>query len=224
MSEFAIYLKKFLEKNELKIEVFADKVGVSFGLISHYVTDKRKPSYKFLEKFFNSFNISEKEKKEVINMIELEKIPVSIKKLKNIESQIINETTSKYLKLDLFVQGHLLSIDDVITNKKYIYEGKTLESDVHKDCFFIKLDSEKSLMPRGGYLLIDPLQKEVINLKVYLIEFQDKEYLKRIVKPKIDSNMLVLKSLNDGTDDIYVQKEEIRIKGRAIKFNYEEDL
>lgn len=98
MSKFSNYLKDFLEGHDLKLESFADKTGVSFGLVGHYVNGRRSPSYKFLEKFFKAYNIKEAEQKKIIEMIELEKMPESLKRMKETTENINNTQLSVILK------------------------------------------------------------------------------------------------------------------------------
>lgn len=198
-----VVLKRLRESRGLTILELAEKSGTSNGAIGEIERGKTTPRQKTLEKISEALNLTEKEREELFLSILSDKLP-------------------KYSKVELFVRGHILTNDDLIKNVKYVYEGKTFEDDVHKDCFFIKLDSENSQMPKGGFLLIDPYQKEIINSKVYLIKYEEKEYLKRIIQTKKD--IIVLKSLNNGTNDIYTQIEDIEIKGRAVKLNYEEDL
>lgn len=201
----SVVLKRLRESRGLTILELGEKSGTSNGAIGEIERGKTTPRQKTLEKISEALNLNAKEREELFLSILSDKLP-------------------KYSKIELFVKGHILTNDDLIINENYIYEGKTLHDDVHKECFFIKLDSEDSQMPKGGFLLIDPFQIEITNLKVYLIEFGGKEYLKRISKvPKVEGT-LVLKSLNNKTEDIYVKEEEIKIKGRAVKFNYEENL
>ena len=199
-----VVLKKFRESRGLTILELGAKSKTGNGTIGDIERGATTPRQKTLEKIAEALNLTKKEREELFLSILSDKIP-------------------KYSKIELLVKGHVIGNDDQIEAKNYIYEGKTLEDDVHKECFFIKLDSENSQMPRGGVLLIDPLQVDIENLKIYLIEMEGRQYLKRIRKIK-DGSFLILKSLNDNTDDIDVKIDEIKILGRAVKFNYEVDL
>lgn len=201
----SVVLKKFRESRGLTIFELGEKSGTSNGTIGEIERGKTTPRQKTLEKISEALNLNEKEREELFLSILSDKLP-------------------KFSKIELHVKGHMNSNDDQIEAKNYVYEGNTLEDDVHKDCFFIKLDSENSQMPRGGVLLIDPLQRGIENMKIYLIELDEKKYLKRIVLDTKLEGKLILKSLNDKTDNIYVDSDEIKILGRAVKFNYEVDL
>lgn len=201
----SVVLKKLRESRGLTIFELGELSGTGNGTIGNIERGATTPRQKTLEKIAESLNLTGKEREELFLSILSDKLP-------------------KYSKIELFVKGHVLTNDDFIKNTNYIYEGKTFEEDVHKDCFFIKLDSEELQMPKGGFLLIDPFQIEIINMKIYLVEIAGREYIKRVVRVPKMADTLVLKSLNRNTEDIYTKAEEIKIKGRAVKFNYEEDL
>lgn len=201
----SVVLKKMRESRGLTIFELGEASGTGNGTIGNIERGATIPRQKTLEKIAEALNLNKKEREELFLSILSDKLP-------------------RYSKIELFVKGHILANDDLIKTENYIYEGNTLEDDVHKECFFIKLDSEDSQMPKGGFLLIDPFQIEIINSKIYLIEIGGSDYLKRIVKVPKFEDTLVLKSLNNKTEDIYIKIEEIKIKGRAIKFNYEENL
>ena len=90
-NEFGKYLSDFLDKNDYRIESFAKKVGYSTGLISHYTTGKRSPSYKFIETFFQKFNFSIEEKQKILEIVDRDKIPISLQEFKSKEkSQMVS--------------------------------------------------------------------------------------------------------------------------------------
>ena len=94
-SEFAVFLKKYMEEHEYKLEAFADKVGYSFGLISHYINARRSPSYKFIREFFKKFPLTEKEKIEVLEILKKDKLPEEIMELENLSNPMYRELDSK---------------------------------------------------------------------------------------------------------------------------------
>ncbi len=83
MSRFSNYLKNKLEEKNLKLEYVSELTDFSFGMIGHYVNARRQPSYKFLNSYFKAFNISTEEQKEVLEMVELDKMPQEMHDLKN---------------------------------------------------------------------------------------------------------------------------------------------
>nr|DAU96319.1 MAG TPA: Helix-turn-helix XRE-family like protein [Caudoviricetes sp.] len=94
-SEFAIFLKNYMEKHEYKLEAFADRVGYSFGLISHYINARRSPSYKFIREFFKKFPLTEKEKIEVLEILKKDKLPEEIMELENLSNPMYRELDSR---------------------------------------------------------------------------------------------------------------------------------
>lgn len=94
-NEFGIFLKKYLEEHEYKLEAFADKVGYSFGLISHYINGRRSPSYKFIKEFFKKFHFSEKEKIEVLDILKKDKLPDEIQELENLRNPMYRSLDSR---------------------------------------------------------------------------------------------------------------------------------
>lgn len=92
-NEFGKFLKEYMDKHEYKLEAFADKVGYSFGLISHYINGRRSPSYKFIKEFFKKFLLTEDEKIIILNILKKDKLPEEIQELENL-------TNPKYQTLD----------------------------------------------------------------------------------------------------------------------------
>lgn len=92
-NEFGKFLKEYMDKYEYKLEAFADKVGYSFGLISHYINGRRSPSYKFIKEFFKKFPLTEDEKITILNILKKDKLPEEIQELENL-------TNPKYQTLD----------------------------------------------------------------------------------------------------------------------------
>ncbi|WP_321330521.1 LexA family transcriptional regulator [uncultured Ilyobacter sp.] len=101
MNEFGCYLKEFMEKKNLKLEYAAEKIGVSFGSLGHYIKGRRSPSYKFLEKFFNAFNISPEEQQKIITMVEEDKMPEEMKKLKKEGTKVKSQSMISISDLEI---------------------------------------------------------------------------------------------------------------------------
>lgn len=93
--EFSVFLKNYMDKHEYKLEAFADKVGYSFGLISHYINGRRSPSYKFIKAFFDKFNLTEKEKIEVIEILKKDKLPEEIIEIENLSNPMYRSLDSR---------------------------------------------------------------------------------------------------------------------------------
>lgn len=100
MNRFSDYFKTFLDINNFTLSYIAKRTGYSVASISHYISCFRNPSYKFLSSFFKEFKISKGEQLEIIKMIELDKMPDDMHKLKkgvssdNASSTLINKINS----------------------------------------------------------------------------------------------------------------------------------
>ncbi|WP_462351166.1 helix-turn-helix domain-containing protein [Fusobacterium varium] len=104
-NEFGKFLKEYMLNHEYKLEAFAVKVGYSFGLISHYVTGRRSPSYKFINDFFTKFDLTEEEKLKILDILKEDKLPEEINKLEkkftNYSSDIKNSSLIPELEKEL---------------------------------------------------------------------------------------------------------------------------
>lgn len=112
-SEFSKFLKKYMDNHDYKLEAFADKVGYSFGLISHYINDRRSPSWKFIKEFFKKFPLTEDEKIEVLNILKKDKLPEEIVELENINNPMYRTLNKKgRMQLNDLVQETSLMFND----------------------------------------------------------------------------------------------------------------
>ena len=75
---FSDFLDNFRKEKDISLESLAKMTDVSFSIISHYSTGRRKPSYEFVSKIFNLFNFSELEKAEILFLLDKEKLPENI--------------------------------------------------------------------------------------------------------------------------------------------------
>ena len=82
------------------------------------------------------------------------------------------------------------------------------------------------LIRDGAYIVVDPRETEIIDNKIYVVEFEEQAYIKKVIKNE-QLKVIILKSINPEYDDIYIQEEKIedfKVKGRAIKFILEGKL
>ncbi len=117
-TEFGVFLKKYLEKHEYKLEAFADRVGYSFGLISHYINGRRNPSYKFIKTFFDKFPLSQEEKLKVLEILKKDKLPEEIMQLENLSPQYKGLDRRGRMQLkDLMEETTLMFNDESISDE-----------------------------------------------------------------------------------------------------------
>lgn len=226
-NEFGKYLSDYLEKNNYKIENFAKEVGYSTGLISHYTTGKRSPSYKFIEAFFKKFNFSKEEKEKVLKILERDKMPDSLKKIKASEIQpnaiIIEEEF-----INVPVKAKASAGNGYINCCEDLYMKTIRKNGFHEYCYLIEVcgNSMEPLIQDGAFVVVDPYQTDYIEGKIYVVKLDEETFIKRVFFNN-DLKIVILKSINPKYEDIYIPKENIenfKIMGRAVKFIYEGSL
>lgn len=223
MNLFGNYLKEFLEKKGYKLEYAADEIGVSFGLLGHYINGRRSPSYKFLEKFFKAFNINELQQRNIMKMVETDKMPEELKKLKE-EKKDINYLSSKddfFQKLNDPIK--MITIPVFCSVAAGIGRIPDIEPidyisipEVSGECIAIKVEGD-SMEPTfySGDLIV--LKKEVEvsvgEIGVFLNKITGETVVKRL---KYKNGVHVLESDNHLFKDIEVKTDEIFCCGKVI--------
>lgn len=234
-NEFGKFLKNYLDKHEYKLEAFADRVGYSFGLISHYIRGRRSPSYKFIKDFFQKFPLSEDEKFLVLNILKKDKLPEDIQELEKLiisKNQLIKQKPNVIIINEELIQIPIIA--KASAGNGYLnFEESTKTISIRKNgfdenCYLIEVegDSMEPLIRDGAYIVVDPRETEIIDNKIYVVEFEEQAYIKKVIKNE-QLKVIILKSINPEYDDIYIQEEKIedfKVKGRAIKFILEGKL
>lgn len=120
--KFSTFLKEYMEKHEYKLEAFATKVGYSFGLISHYINERRSPSYKFIKDFFKKFPLTENEKIEVLSILKKEKLPEEIQELENLSHPMYHTLDSR---------GRM-QLNDILKETSLMFNDESISEDDKK--------------------------------------------------------------------------------------------
>ena len=228
-NEFGKYLSDYLEKNNYKIENFAKEVGYSTGLISHYTTGKRSPSYKFIEAFFKKFNFSTSEKEKVLKILEKDKMPDSLKKIKNntVQKSNVNMVDEEMIWIPVMAKASAGNGYINFSNQP-LYNKLIRKNGFNEKCYLIEVtgDSMEPQIPDGAYVVVDPYQVDYIENKIYVVKVDDEVYIKRVIV-KQEANLMILKSINPSYEDIYItsdKSESVKIIGRAVKYIFEGNL
>lgn len=228
-NEFGKYLSNYLEKNNYKIENFAKEVGYSTGLISHYTTGKRSPSYKFIEAFFKKFNFSNEEKEKVLKILERDKMPDSLKKLKtHVNTPKANAIILEEEFINVPVKAKASAGNGYINCCEDLYMKTIRKNGFHEYCYLIEVcgNSMEPLIQDGAFVVVDPYQTDYIEGKIYVVKLDEETFIKRIYFNN-ELKIIILKSINPKYDDIYIPKDNVenfKIMGRAVKFIYEGNL
>lgn len=228
-NEFGKYLSNYLEEHNYKIENFAKEVGYSTGLISHYTTGKRSPSYKFIEAFFEKFNFSNEEKEKVLKILERDKMPDSLKKLKTqVNYPESNMVILEEEFINVPVKAKASAGNGYINFCENLYMKAIRKNGFHEHCYLIEVcgNSMEPLIQDGAFVVVDPYQTDYIEGKIYVVKLDEETFIKRVYFNN-DLKIIILKSINSRYEDIYIPKDSIenfKIMGRAVKFIYEGNL
>lgn len=227
MNLFGNYLKNFLDKKGFKLEYAADEIGVSFGLLGHYINGRRSPSYKFLQKFYKAFNIDNLEQKRIMELVEIDKLPSEMKTLKNqLESNTRPLTEDDFIEMP--VRAKASAGNGYINFEETLYTKLIRRGSFCQDCYLIEVagNSMEPLIADGAFVIVDPHQTEYIANKIYVVKIGEETFVKRILI-KEEAQVMILKSINPDYDDVYIagkELENVKLLGRAIKFVYEGNL
>lgn len=227
MNLFGNYLKSFLDKKGFKLEYAADEIGVSFGLLGHYINGRRSPSYKFLQKFYKAFNIDNLEQKRIMELVEIDKLPSEMKTLKNqLESNTRPLTEDDFIEMP--VRAKASAGNGYINFEETLYTKLIRRGSFCQDCYLIEVagNSMEPLIADGAFVIVDPHQTEYIANKIYVVKIGEETFVKRILI-KEEAQVMILKSINPDYDDVYIagkELENVKLLGRAIKFVYEGNL
>lgn len=97
-----------------------------------------------------------------------------------------------------------------------------------ENCYLIEVsgNSMEPLIQDGAYIVVDPREIELIDNKIYVVDYNGQTYIKKVLKnEKIKA--IILKSINTEYEDIYIVDEMLNnfsIRGRAVKFILEGKL
>lgn len=232
MNLFGNYLKEFLEKKEYKLEYAADEIGVSFGLLGHYINGRRSPSYKFLEKFFKAFNISQLDQKRIMELVEIDKMPEELKKIRvNNEKKQSIPNGKKIAEEDFIempVKAKASAGNGYINFEDTVYTRLIRKGAFSQECYLIEVtgNSMEPLIQDGALVVVDPHQIDYVANKIYVVKVGEETFIKRVLI-KEEAQVMILKSVNTDYDDVYIagkELENVKLLGRAIKFVYEGNL
>lgn len=211
-NEFGKYLSDFLNKNNYKIENFAKEVGYSTGLISHYTTGKRSPSYKFIESFFEKFNFSAEEKEKVLKILDEDKMPSSLKKIKISKNELVE---TEFMTIPVYNSVSAGLGCEVCSDPiDYLPYPKTTGEII---AIRVEGDSMEDTIPDGSTIVVKKnVMVEIGEIGVFLTNGIDyKEgYVKRL---RHKNGTYVLESDNKKYEDIKIKTSDIIACGKVIK-------
>lgn len=223
--EVAKYIENFMQKTEYKLEVIANMTGASLSSVGHYKTGKRTPKDDFIDKFIEVFKLDKEEREKLKMAVALDRTPDEIKKklesipnIKRLDDTLINIPVRAIASAG---NGCLNFGEDI----KTVMIRKNGFDD---NCYLIEVsgNSMEPLIQDGAYIVVDPREIELIDNKIYVVDYNGQTYIKKVLKnEKIKA--IILKSINTEYEDIYIVDEMLNnfsIRGRAVKFILEGKL
>lgn len=223
--EVAKYIENFLKEKDYKLEVIADMTGASLSSVGHYKTGYRTPKDDFIDKFISVFNLDDEEKEKLKLAVALDRTPDVIKRKLNSTPnvKILNDELIKIPVKAIASAGNgYLNFEEDVKTVMIRKNG------FDENCYLIEVsgNSMEPLIQDGAYIVVDPREIELIDNKIYVVDYNGQTYIKKVLKnEKIKA--IILKSINPEYDDIYIVDEMLNnfsIKGRAVKFILEGKL
>lgn len=223
--EVAKYIENFLKEKDYKLEVIADMTGASLSSVGHYKTGYRTPKDDFIDKFISVFNLDDEEKEKLKLAVALDRTPDVIKRKLNSTPnvKILNEELIKIPVKAIASAGNgYLNFEEDVKTVMIRKNG------FDENCYLIEVsgNSMEPLIQDGAYIVVDPREIDLIDNKIYVVDYNGQTYIKKVLKnEKIKA--IILKSINTEYEDIYIVDEMLNnfsIKGRAVKFILEGKL
>lgn len=130
--------------------------------------------------------------------------------------------------IDIPVRAKASAGNGYINLDECLYTMRIRKNGYHKDCYLIEVagTSMSPLIEDGAFVIVDPHQTEYIKDKVYIVNYNEETYVKK-VEINQDAGIMILKSVNPNYDSVYIPKGDshlVKIMGRAVSFFYEGKL
>lgn len=201
-NEFGKFLRKRMKEKEYTLQALAEKLGVSHGLISHWIAGRNKPTPEMLPKLAQVLEV---------NIIKLYKLlgyikeaPPGTVKVKVLSADLPCGTPREYI--DTYVEETIeIPTDTITTNPNLQY-------------YAVKARGN-SMILRGiadGYLVIFSPDLEVRHGDVGVVWINNDGVCARIVLYRGDH--IILQASNPAYEPIILDrnKDEYRIIGRVV--------
>lgn len=226
-------LKTYRKNKGLTVSKFAEMLGVSQVFLTNLEHDKKKISEKLfgkLKDFLSADEIKQLEISEKYKDVP-EEIKKKIEKLEN-ENKILKEkSNAKILNeelIDISVIAKASAGNGYLNFEKAIKSVTLRKNGFDENCYLIEVEgnSMEPLIQDGSFIVVDPRETEIIDNKIYVIEFEEQIYIKKVLRNE-QLKVVILKSINREYEDIYITEErinEFKIRGRAVKFILEGKL
>ena len=181
--EVAKYIENFLKEKDYKLEVIADMTGASLSSVGHYKTGYRTPKDDFIDKFISVFNLDDEEKEKLKLAVALDRTPDVIKRKLNSTPnvKILNEELIKIPVKAIASAGNgYLNFEEDVKTVMIRKNG------FDENCYLIEVsgNSMEPLIQDGAYIVVDPREIDLIDNKIYVVDYNGQTYIKSLEKRK----------------------------------------
>lgn len=218
MNVLGVKIKKYREEKGLSQVELAKKCGIGSGTLGDIERGANKSTPKTINKIIKALDITEEEAQDILQAF----LGSTPKKLKSnaliTNEQLINIPVKAIASAG---NGYLNFGEDIKT-------VMIRKNGFDENCYLIEVsgDSMEPLIQDGAYIVVDPRETDLIENKIYVVDYDGQVYIKKVVKNE-QLKAVILKSINPAYDDIYITEEMLThfsIKGRAVKFVLEGKL
>lgn len=209
---FGEVLKKIRLKNGDSLQRLAEKTEIVFTYIDKIEKNLRPINKDNLEKFIKTYPLHKKEFEKAY----LEEIlPESLKG----DTFDINKQKIETIILPIF--GKASAGSGYINLEQEIRYFPVKKGNFSEKSFLVEIsgNSMEPTLEEGDYALVDPNNIEYIKNKIYVVTYNDKSFIKRMVIDE-KSKIIILKSDNHEYEDILITKDMqlyLKIEGRVIQ-------
>lgn len=221
MNALATTLKSLRENKGMSQAELAKKAGIGSGTLGDIERGSNKSTIKTINKIIVALDLNQEEKDKLLS------------------SFLGRKMSSEHKKTNLIMSDEELILIPVMAkasagngyinfSNEPLYNKLIRKNGFNEKCYLIEVvgDSMEPLIQDGSYVVIDPYQTEYIENKIYVVKYDEEMYIKRVIVD-IESNLMILKSVNPEYKDIYIPAEKgdmVQILGRAVKYIFEGNL
>lgn len=210
-NELGITLKKLRESRNLSQYALAEKSGVPRSTIAGIERGANSSTPATINKLSEAMGLINGETQQLLNAF----TGFTKGNVKFLDEEII------YLSVRAKASAGNGYMNFTKMNKKILVRKNGFD----ESCYLIEVegDSMEPLIPDGAYIVVDPRYTEIQNNKIHVVCFEDEAYIKIVIRNE-ELGMIILKSINQKYDDIFITKDklsELRLQGRCVKVIHE---
>lgn len=212
MNDLGVKIKKYREEKGIPQVELAKKAGIGSGTLGDIERGANKTTPKTLNKIIAALEIDDEKARDILQAF----LGTGSKKLKGNVIKIDEQLITIPVKAIASAGNGFLNFEGDI--KTVIIRKNGFD----ERCYLIEVsgDSMEPLIQDGAYIVVDPRETDLIDNKIYVVNYDGQTYIKKVTKNE-QLKAVILKSINPAYDDIYITDnmlDRFVIKGRAVKF------